>query len=140
VWEAAPTATKAGESGGTLVNTYHIQEGANGVDIRLTSVHSKNSKTHAATLILETFRNSHFIQKLMLCLEGKEAAAKRPLESTKKDMMLICGGILDQGICFAWLSAVAAWETGVWDRSVGLYLRQQVGRFWRSRHRNGLSG
>lgn len=91
-WEAAPTATKAGESGGTLVNTYQIQEGANGVDIRLTSIHSKNSKTHAATLILETFRNSHFIQKLMLCLEGKEAAAKRPLESTKKDMMLICGG------------------------------------------------
>lgn len=92
-WESAPAATEVGESGGSLVNTYRFQDGADGVDIRMSSIHSEKGKTHAATLILETFRNSHFIQKLMPCLEGKKAGTKRPQESTKKDMMLMYVGM-----------------------------------------------
>jgi hypothetical protein len=92
-WEPAPAAAEAGESGGSLINTYRFQNGADGVDIRMSSIHSEKGKTHAATLILETFRNSHFIQKLMPCLEGKKAGTKRPQENAKKDMMLMYVGM-----------------------------------------------
>lgn len=93
VWEPAPTATEAGESGGSLINTYRFQDGADGVDIRMSSIHSEKGKTHSATLILETFRKTHFIQKLMPWLEGKATAAKRPQEAAKKDMMLMYVGM-----------------------------------------------
>jgi DNA helicase-2/ATP-dependent DNA helicase PcrA len=92
-WEPAPAASEIGEGGGSLINTYRFQNGADGVDIRMASIHSEKGKTHAATLILETFRNTHFIQKLMPWLEGKSAAAKRPQESAKKDMMLMYVGM-----------------------------------------------
>ncbi|MBB1607021.1 MULTISPECIES: UvrD-helicase domain-containing protein [unclassified Pseudomonas] len=92
-WEPAPAATEAGESGGSLINTYRFQDGADGVDIRMSSIHSEKGKTHAATLILETFRKTHFIQKLMPWLEGQKAAAKRPPDSAKKDMMLMYVGM-----------------------------------------------
>lgn len=95
-WEPAPAAHDVGEGGGALINTYRFQDGADeasSVDIRMSSIHSEKGKTHAATIILETFRNSHFIQKLMPCLEGKKAAAKRPQESAKRDMMLMYVGM-----------------------------------------------
>lgn len=92
-WEPAPAATEAGESGGSLINTYRFQDGADGVDIRMSSIHSEKGKTHAATLILETFRKTHFIQKLMPWLDGQKAATKRPPDSTKKDMMLMYVGM-----------------------------------------------
>ena len=92
-YEPAPVATEVGETGGSLVNTYRFQDASAGVDIRMSSIHSEKGKTHAATIILETFRNSHFIQKLMPCLEGKKAAAKRPQETAKKNMMLMYVGM-----------------------------------------------
>ena len=92
-WEPAPAATEAGESGGSLINTYRFQDGADGVDIRMSSIHSEKGKTHAATLILETFRKTHFIQKLIPWLEGQKAADKRPPDSAKKDMMLMYVGM-----------------------------------------------
>lgn len=92
-WDTSPAATEAGESGGSLINTYRFQDGADGVDIRMSSIHSEKGKTHAATLILETFRKTHFIQKLMPWLEGKTTAAKRPQETAKKDMMLMYVGM-----------------------------------------------
>lgn len=92
-WDTAPAATEAGESGGSLINTYRFQDGADGVDIRMSSIHSEKGKTHAATLILETFRKTHFIQKLMPWLEGKTTAAKRPQDTAKKDMMLMYVGM-----------------------------------------------
>ncbi|GAB3215186.1 UvrD-helicase domain-containing protein [Pseudaeromonas pectinilytica] len=93
-WEPVPVATEAGESGGALVNTYHFQDGNDGVDIRMSSIHSEKGKTHSATLILETFRKTHFIQKLMPWIEQVKGALKRPLDSaTKKDMMLMYVGM-----------------------------------------------
>ncbi|WP_122604147.1 UvrD-helicase domain-containing protein [Pseudomonas viridiflava] len=92
-YEPAPVVTEAGETGGSLVNTYRFQDVSAGVDIRMSSIHSEKGKTHAATIILETFRGSHFIQKLMPCLEGKKAATKRPQETAKKDMMLMYVGM-----------------------------------------------
>lgn len=92
-WELAPVATEASGSGGSLVNTYRFQNGADGVDIRMSSIHSEKGKTHAATLILETFRKTHFIQKLMPWLECQKASTKRPPDSVKKDMMLMYVGM-----------------------------------------------
>lgn len=92
-WEPAPAATDAGESGESLINTYRFQDGADGVDIRMSSIHSEKGKTPSATLILETFRKTHFIQKLMPWLEGKATAAKSPQETAKKDMMLMYVGM-----------------------------------------------
>ncbi|KFJ92836.1 DNA helicase UvrD [Pseudomonas sp. 1-7] len=92
-WEPAPTASEIGEGGASLINTYRFQDGADGVDIRMASIHSEKGKTHAATLILETFRGTHFIQKLMPWLEGKSSAAKRPQDTAKKDMMLMYVGM-----------------------------------------------
>ena len=93
-WEPVPVATEAGESAGALVNTYHFQDGNDGVDIRMSSIHSEKGKTHSATLILETFRKTHFIQKLMPWIEQVKGALKRPLDSaTKKDMMLMYVGM-----------------------------------------------
>lgn len=92
-WEPAATATEAGEGGGSLINTYRFQDGADGVDIQMSSIHSEKGKTHAATLILETFRKTHFIQKFMPWLEGGKAATKRPPDSAKKDMMLMYVGM-----------------------------------------------
>lgn len=59
----------------------------------MSSIHSEKGKTHAATLILETFRKTHFIQKLIPWLEGQKAADKRPPDSAKKDMMLMYVGM-----------------------------------------------
>jgi hypothetical protein len=59
----------------------------------MSSIHSEKGKTHSATLILETFRKTHFIQKLMPWLEGKTTAAKRPQVTAKKDMMLMYVGM-----------------------------------------------
>lgn len=95
-WGPAPAATESSESGGVLINTYPFHHSAGGsgrVDIKMSSIHAEKGKTHAATLILETFRKSHFIQKLMPCLEGKKSAAKRPQETVKKDMMLMYVGM-----------------------------------------------
>ncbi|WP_223434172.1 MULTISPECIES: UvrD-helicase domain-containing protein [unclassified Pseudomonas] len=92
-WGPAPAAADSVESGGSLINTYRFEEGQKGVDIRLSSIHSEKGKTHAATLILETFRGTHFIQKLMPWLEGKKSAAKRPQETARKDMMLMYVGM-----------------------------------------------
>jgi len=92
-WDTAPAATEAGESGRSLINTYRFQDGADGVDIRMSSIHSEKGKTHAATLILETFRKTHFIHKLLPWFEGKTTAAKKPQETAKKDMMLMYVGM-----------------------------------------------
>ena len=92
-WEPVPVATEAGESGGSLVNTYRFQDGNDGVDIRMSSIHSEKGKTHSATLILETFRKTHFIQKLMPWIEQGKGALKRPPDSAKKDMMLMYVGM-----------------------------------------------
>ncbi|EKT4482681.1 UvrD-helicase domain-containing protein [Pseudomonas putida] len=102
-WESAPVANEARESGGSLINTYRFQDGTDGVDIRMSSIHSEKGKTHSATLILETFRKTHFIQKLMPWLECQKAAAKRPPDSAKKDMMLMYVGMTrpSQMLCLA---------------------------------------
>ncbi|MBX8488687.1 UvrD-helicase domain-containing protein [Pseudomonas cichorii] len=92
-WEPAPAATGTGESSGSLINTYRFHDGTDGVDIRMSSIHAEKGKTHGATLILETFRKTHFIQKLIPWLEGPKAAVKQPPDSAKKDMMLMYVGM-----------------------------------------------
>lgn len=78
-----------GEVGGSIINTYRFQGESDSVDIRLASIHSEKGKTHAATLILETFNRTHFVERLLPWLEGKPSAAKLKQSTFKKNMMLM---------------------------------------------------
>lgn len=53
------------------LNTYRCSDGGASVDIRLSSIHAAKGQTHLATLVLETFNNSHFLHSLMPWLVGK---------------------------------------------------------------------
>lgn len=92
-WVPAPVAVDPGDNGGALLNTYRFEEGMDSVHIRLSSIHAEKGKTHAATLILETYNRTHFVNKLLPWLEGKASAVKRPNESAKKSMMLMYVGM-----------------------------------------------
>lgn len=88
-WSAAPLVEDPGDNGGALLNTYRFEVGSENVNIRLSSIHAEKGKTHAATLILETYNRTHFVNKLLPWLEGRASAAKRPNEVAKKSMMLM---------------------------------------------------
>ncbi|MDN3561897.1 UvrD-helicase domain-containing protein [Vreelandella neptunia] len=92
-WSTAPLVEDPGDNGGALLNTYRFETGSENVNIRLSSIHAEKGKTHAATLILETYNRTHFVNKLLPWLEGKTSAAKRPNEAAKKSMMLMYVGM-----------------------------------------------
>ena len=52
-------------------NSYRCSHGGVSVDIRLSSIHVAKGQTHSATLVLETFNQSHFLHSLMPWLLGK---------------------------------------------------------------------
>lgn len=52
-------------------NIYQYAEGNSSVNIRLGSIHLAKGQTHLATLVLETFSHSHFLDDLMPWLLGK---------------------------------------------------------------------
>jgi len=78
-----------GEASGSMINTYRFQGESDSVDIRLASIHAEKGKTHAATLVLETFNRTHFVERLLPWLEGKPSAAKLKQATIKKNMMLM---------------------------------------------------
>lgn len=92
-WSTAPLVEDPGDNGGALLNTYRFEVGSENVNIRLSSIHAEKGKTHAATLILETYNRTHFVNKLLPWLEGRASAAKRPNEVAKKSMMLMYVGM-----------------------------------------------
>jgi hypothetical protein len=92
-WTVAPPEVDPGDNGGALLNTYKFKDDSDCVNIRLSSIHSEKGKTHSATLILETYNRTHFVNKLLPWLEGKASAAKRPNETAKKSMMLMYVGM-----------------------------------------------
>ena len=92
-WSTAPLVEDPGDNGGALLNTYRFEVGSENVNIRLSSIHAEKGKTHAATLILETYNRTHFVNKLLPWLEGRASAAKRPNEDAKKSMMLMYVGM-----------------------------------------------
>lgn len=92
-WTTAPLVGDPGDNGGALLNTYRFEAGSESVNIRLSSIHAEKGKTHAATLILETYNRTHFVNKLLPWLEGRALAAKRPNEVAKKNMMLMYVGM-----------------------------------------------
>ncbi len=55
----------------TAPNSYRCTNGDASVDIRLSSIHVAKGQTHLATLVLETFYQSHFLHSLMPWLLGK---------------------------------------------------------------------
>lgn len=52
-------------------NSYRYIDGSASVDIRLSSIHMAKGQTHLATLVLETFNQSHFLHSMMPWLLGK---------------------------------------------------------------------
>ena len=52
-------------------NSYRCSHGGASVDIRLSSIHVAKGQTHSATLVLETFHQSHFLHSLMPWLLGE---------------------------------------------------------------------
>ena len=52
-------------------NSYRYSDGSASVDIRLSSIHMAKGQTHLATLVLETFNQSHFLHGMMPWLLGK---------------------------------------------------------------------
>lgn len=68
-----PTAESSTDSGHAGPNTYRFREGDAFVDIRLSSLHLAKGQTHVATLLLETFNRTHFLNKLLPWLLGKRA-------------------------------------------------------------------
>lgn len=52
-------------------NSYRYVLGDASVDIRLSSIHMAKGQTHSATLVLETFNQTHFLHALMPWLVGK---------------------------------------------------------------------
>lgn len=92
-WSTAPLVEGPGDNGGALLNTYRFEVGSENVNIRLSSIHAEKGKTHTATLILETYNRTHFVNKLLPWLEGRASAAKRPNEAAKKSMMLMYVGM-----------------------------------------------
>ena len=72
VWPAvAPLPADPNQSASAAVNSYRYAYGNTKVDIQLGSIHMAKGQTHAATLVLETFNQSHFLQGLMPWLLGK---------------------------------------------------------------------
>jgi len=73
-WPAAgPAAPPAGPNQAPLaaVNSYRYVHGNASVDIRLGSIHMAKGQTHSATLVLETFNQTHFLHGLMPWLTGQ---------------------------------------------------------------------
>ena len=52
-------------------NSYRCSHSGASVDIQLSSIHVAKGQTHSATLVLETFNQSHFLHSLMPWLLGK---------------------------------------------------------------------
>ena len=72
VWPAvAPLPTDPNQPSSAAVNSYRYAYGNTKVDIQLGSIHMAKGQTHTATLVLETFNQSHFLQGLMPWLLGK---------------------------------------------------------------------
>lgn len=70
---AAPVALPAdpNQPPSAAVNSYRYTHGDASVDIRLGSIHMAKGQTHSATLVLETFNQSHFLHGLMPWLVGQ---------------------------------------------------------------------
>jgi DNA helicase II / ATP-dependent DNA helicase PcrA len=59
------------QTGAAALNSYRCSHNGGSVDIRLSSIHMAKGQTHSATLVLETFNQSHFLHNLMPWLLGK---------------------------------------------------------------------
>lgn len=92
-WTSPLLAGDPGETGSSLINTFRYESTSGNADIRLSSIHSEKGKTHAATLVLETFNRTHFIQRLLPWLAIDPTKAKRPPATLKKNMMLMYVGM-----------------------------------------------
>lgn len=75
VWPAvvpvAPLPADPNQPASAAVNSYRYAHGNAKVDIQLGSIHMAKGQTHTATLVLETFNQSHFLHGLMPWLVGK---------------------------------------------------------------------
>lgn len=69
-------------------NIYRYTNGTDLVDIRLGSIHMAKGETHLATLVLETFNNSHFLHSLLPWLLGTNSNGTRGMSDAAKKRLL----------------------------------------------------
>ncbi|WP_144401830.1 UvrD-helicase domain-containing protein [Pseudomonas lactis] len=84
--------TVEGSIESALPNHYRCTYGGATVDIKLSSIHVAKGQTHGATLVLETFKSTHFLNKLMPWLLGKNtngAVSKSDAETERLMAMYV---------------------------------------------------
>lgn len=62
----------------------------NGIKVELSSIHAIKGETHAATLLLDTFRRKHLVKRIIPFLLG----GKIPLQIKNEDKIAICGSFV----------------------------------------------
>lgn len=87
---AAPVALPAdpAQPPPAAVNGYRYTHGDSSVDIKLGSIHMAKGQTHSATLVLETFNQSHFLHGLMPWLVGKHQYGAKCASDTAMQRLL----------------------------------------------------
>lgn len=69
-------------------NSYRYSHAGASVDIRLSSIHVAKGQTHLATLVLETYHQSHFLHSLMPWLLGKHQNGAKCASDTAVQRLL----------------------------------------------------
>lgn len=86
-WAEAETAEAEGDTPRTSENLFRYPANAPEVSVRLGSIHSVKGETHTATLVLESFHQTHHLKKLIPWLAGTRP---RPgADNTGEDSALI---------------------------------------------------
>lgn len=63
---------------------------SSGIPVRVGSIHSIKGETHAATLILDTYNNARYVEKLMPWLTGKRQNLAKRLPEADRSRLATC--------------------------------------------------
>lgn len=74
------------QTSSTNIYRYTCETGL--IDIRLGSIHMAKGQTHLATLILETYNNSHFLHSLLPWIQGRNSNGTEGMNVTAKKRLL----------------------------------------------------
>jgi hypothetical protein len=80
-------ATEAGAGTSKVTNLFRYPYDTPKISIRLGSIHGVKGETHTATLVLESFHQSHHLKKLLPWLTGKRP--KKGMDNTGENTALI---------------------------------------------------
>lgn len=90
-WSVSPELSEQVAQADTQTSSTNIYRYSNGndlVDIRLGSIHMAKGETHLATLVLETFNNSHFLHSLLPWLLDRKCNGTGGMNDAAKKRLL----------------------------------------------------